>query len=247
MAAMTDPRHAYANARLHARFAQRPGAGQWGALAASRTPEHYLDVLRAGHWLRVPEGALVADADARERWLRDAWRQSCAEVAAWYGPAQVPVFEWLAVLADLDALERLRTDPVPPAWTRDDARLAALAQPTPALRAEQLAATPYAPLVDAWRGGGPLVDAWRERWHALRAAADVRAQSVLLELEAAVVAASALGAGARREAIEAAAHRAFRRGAGTVAAAVAHLAVVALQLERVRGGVVARTLEGAAA
>lgn len=244
---MADPRHAYAGARLHARFARRPGAAQWGALDASRTAEHYLDVLRAGRWLRVPEGALATDTDARERWLRDAWRQSCAEVATWYGPARAPAFEWLAVLADLDALERLRAGAALPGWIHDDPWLGTLAQSAANARVDRLAATPYAPLHDAWASTARLLDAWRARWHALWRDAEPHTRHVLNELEAVVVAAATLGAGARREAIELAAHRAFRRGAATAVAGVAYLAVVALQLERVRGGIAARTIAGAAA
>lgn len=239
---MTDPRHAYAGARLHARFARRPGAAQWGALDASRTADHYVDVLRAGRWLRVPEGALADDVDARERWLRDAWRESCAEVATWYGAPRASAFEWLAVLADLDALERLRAGLAAPAWLEDDARLGELARCAAGARPERLAATPYAPLRAAWDGGAALLDAWRERWHGLWRDAPPRERHAVRELEAAVVAAGGLGAGARREVVETAAHRAFRRGAGTAAAGAAYLAVVALQLERVRGGLGARAL-----
>ncbi len=239
---MTDPRHAYAGARLHARFARRAGAAQWGALDASRTAEHYLDVLRAGRWLRVPEGALAGDVDARERWLRDAWRESCAEVATWYRAAHAPAFDWLAVLADLDALERLRADLARPAWLADDPWLGELAGSAPDLRARRIAATPYAPLQAAWQAGVPLRVAWRDRWHALWRDAAARERRTLRELEAAIVAASTLGAAARRDAVEVAAHRAFRRGAGTAAAGVAYLAIVALQLERVRGGLGAREL-----
>lgn len=244
---MADPRHAYAGARLHARFARRPGAAHWGALDASRTADHYLDVLRAGRWLRVPEGALATDADARERWLRDAWRQSCIEVATWYGAARAPAFEWLAVLADLDALERLRAGAALPAWIPDDPWLGTLARSAPSARGERLGATPYAPFRAAWTGTPRLLDAWRTRWRTLWRDADSRTRRVLLDLEAAVVGAAALGAGARREAIEAAAHRAFRRGAATTAAGVAYLTVVALQLERVRGAVAARAVAGVAA
>jgi hypothetical protein len=244
---MTDPRHAYAGARLHARLARRPGAAQWGALDASRTADHYLDVLRAGRWLRVPEGALAADVDARERWLRDAWRKSCAEVATWYGTAHAPAFEWLAVLADLDALERLRAGAALPAWIEDDPWLGTLAHGAPNARAARLAGTAAAPFRGAWTGRRPLLAAWHERWRALWPDAEPRTRRALRELEATVVAAAALGARARRDAVEAAAHRAFRRGAGTPAAGVAWLAIVALQLERVRGGLAARALAPARA
>jgi hypothetical protein len=242
---MTDPRHSYAEARLHARHSRRPGTVQWGALEASRTPDHYLDVLRTGRWLHVPEGPLARDVDARERWLRDAWRDACAEVGTWYGTASAPLFEWLAVLADLDALERLRAGAALPAWIGGDRWLAPLASSTASARADRLGSTPYAPLRAAWPGAAPLLDAWYARWRALCAGAAPAARCVLAELQQAAVAASALGAGARRDAIEAAAQRAFRRGAGTVAAGIAGLVFAALQLERVRGGVAARSVAGA--
>lgn len=242
---MTDPRAAYAGARLHARYSRRPVGAQWGALDASRTPQHYLDVLRAGRWLHVPEGDLATDADARERWLREAWRAACAEVAGWYDAAWTPAFRWTALLADLDALERLREGDAVPAWVQADDLLGALAQAAASERGARLADTPYAPLEPAWATPEPLLQAWHRVWLDLRPRTDVRTSRVLQELASAVAAASRLGVGARREAVEGAAHRAFRRGAGTAAAGFAYLAIAALQLERVRGGLAARAVPGA--
>jgi hypothetical protein len=239
---MTEPRHAYASARVHARVARRPGAAQWGALDASRTPDHYLDVLRVSRWLRVPEGALAGDPDARERWLTDAWRQACAEVGAWYGAASAPTFEWLAVLADLEALEQLRAGATLPTQFGDHPWLGPLARSAASVRADGLVATPYAPLRIAWPRTAPLLEAWLAHWSVLCSAGAPAARRALAELRGAVAAARGLRAGARREAIETAALRALRRGEGSVAVGAAYLALVALQLERVRGGVAARAL-----
>jgi hypothetical protein len=233
---MTDARQAYASARLHARYARRPGAAQWGALDASRTAAHYLDALRAGRWLYVPEGALATDVDERERWLRAAWREACEEVAGWHPTAWQRAFRWLAVLPDLDPLERLRADEPVPEWIHADPRLTPLADAAADLRAARLADGPYAPLRAAWLDGRSLGVAWRDHWHSTWPTREARTRRALETLEASVIAARGLAAASRRDAIEATARRIFRRVADTPAAAVAQLALYALQLERIRGG-----------
>jgi hypothetical protein len=244
---MAEPRQAYANARLHARHAGLPGAAQWGALEASRTPEHYVDVLRAARWLHVPEGAHAIAVDAREFWLRSAWRVSCEEVARWHPERWRPAFLWLSVLTDLDALERIRAGEALPSWLASDERLSALVQAPVADRDACLRAGEYGVLRDAWRRPVPLVHAWLQHWHAAWPPTSARVRTELARLESAVAGAAALELPARREALEAAAARAFRRGAGTPVAGFAHLLCVALQLERVRGGLARRALPPGAA
>jgi hypothetical protein len=107
---MTDARLAYAAARVHARHSRRPGAPQWGALGASRTPQHYVAALRASGWLRVPELDVAADPDRRESWLRDLWRESCEEVASWYPPHWRNAVRSLSTLPELDVPERTSVD-----------------------------------------------------------------------------------------------------------------------------------------
>lgn len=103
---MIDARLAYAAARVRARHSRRPGAVQWAVLGASRTAPHYVAALRAGGWLGVPESDVAADPDLTERWLRDAWREACDEVATWYPPAWRNAVRCLATLPDLDVPER---------------------------------------------------------------------------------------------------------------------------------------------
>jgi hypothetical protein len=223
---MPEARLAYATARVHARHSRRPRGPQWGALDASRTPEHYLATLRTSGWLHVPEANVGADPDRRERWLRKSWRDACAEVAGWYPPRWRPALHWLAVLPDLETLERMRESvPVP----------VALETAAPEDAARSLAE--LAP-------SGPedrLRDAWRRRWHALLPD-DAIARRRILALETAVARAAPLGAQARREALERAAESTLRRAGTSAAAGFAWLLLVALQFERVRGGLASRSL-----
>jgi hypothetical protein len=223
---MAEARLAYAAARVHARHSRRPGGPQWGALDASRTPQHFLAALRSGGWLRVPEAVVAADPERREHWLRQAWRDACDEVARWYPPRWRPALDWLAMLPDLESLERMRDGTPAPAGLDADARadaerslgVLAAADPAESLR-----------------------DAWRRRWHALLPG-DTDARRYILALDAAVARAATLGTTARRETLERAAQRTLRRAGTSAAAGFAWLLLVALQLERVRGGLASRSL-----
>lgn len=239
---MISPRQAYASARLHAVHARRASPAHWGALDASRTPEHYVDVLRAAGWLHVPEAAVARDVDALESWLRETWRRTCDEFAAWHPARWRAAYRWTGVLPDLIALDWLHDARAVPAWLARDAHLGPIASAAPDARASALEASEYAPLVRAWRARTPLLDAWRAHWHATWPATDATGRARLLRLESLVVRAAAapLRTSERRERLLQLLLHEWRTAEGTAAAGFCQLALRALDLERVRGGFAAR-------
>jgi hypothetical protein len=209
-------------------------------LDASRTAARYLDVLRGGRWLRVPEADLAHDVDARERWLRTSWRLGCAEAARFEPPPWRAAIALAAVWPDLDALEALRGGTEVPDWVREDAWLGPLAALPASARAPALARTPYAALAGDWPRSLPLSAAWSRHWSAALPPLGRHVRASLATVCAALSRGAGLPSAARRETLEAAARRLLRTDRGSGATALAWLATLALDLERVRGGLAAR-------
>jgi hypothetical protein len=227
---------AYAQARLPARHGRNPGtpdAPAWHALEASRTAAQALAAARAGTLADWVDGLDDAgDAHAIESRLRARWHRQVDEVAHWLPLRWQAAVRWFATLADLPWITA--------AAAVNEQRSAA---PDPAARAQALRDAGLAPFAEAAAtlDASATVAIWRAEWQRLAPAAEplaLRPAELLLP--------RLLGAGAARArndaATRAALQRLFRRHAGSVVAVTAHLALVALDLERLRGELVERSL-----
>ncbi|RPH65985.1 MAG: hypothetical protein EHM83_05055 [Burkholderiales bacterium] len=100
------------------------------------------------------------------------------------------------------------------------------------------------PLGDDARSGGRVAANWLEQWHRLLPA-DAGDRALLRQPAELLLPRLAGASGGRRAAVESerrALLKLFRRRAGTAVAVFAYLALVALDVERLRGGLVVRTL-----
>lgn len=223
---------AYVQARLQARHAARPDDATWRAVEASRTCAHYLTLARAGALAPWVEG-IDADADVHrvEAALRVRWHRHVDEVAGWQAPRWHAATRWFGLLPEL---------PRWAAWPR-------------AIGADA-AAEPWAADVRAWlashTGADDLAPRWRAEWQR-RLPAEARGDAAVhrpaqwLLPALADLPAKARDGGLARAATEPlrdALRRLFRRHAMTAAAVYAHLALVWLDVERLRGGLVTRRL-----
>jgi len=209
---------AYAQARMQARFADRPTALDWQMIETGRDFSQALDATRRGAFAEAVGGlGRDSDRDAIEAALRRVWAAAVAEVAAWVPAPWRPALEWIALLPHL----RLVADGVPPALPGAAALTGALeagATPDRAWRAGFADRLPrsdpgfraaLAPLTDRFLHGPP------------RPAADTAALIGRLE-------------------------RLLRRRAQEPVAAFAWLGLLALDLERLRGALVLARLFPAA-
>jgi len=238
---------AYAQARLQARHGAMPDERAWHALEASRTAAHYLAHARKGPlagWVDgIDDGA---DVHRVEQALRARWRRYVDDVARWQAPAWRAATRWFGVLTELPLVagllrgdERARAAwPDLPVDADTDARAGAL-------RSAGLA--PFATAAPEG-GAGALAAIWLAEWQRRLPPGAERDRVLRLPAEALVprladAAAERATAGepARRALV-----KLFRRHAFSPVAAYAHLALVALDVERLRGGVAARSLAGAA-
>jgi len=243
---------AYVQARVQARHGRLADAPLWRALQASRSAAHYLARLRASvlaDW--VDALADTRDPHRIERQLRERWRGRVDEVARWQPARWRAATRWFATLGDLAPIDAMLQGSPVPRWAHDDSRLAAFAQPDPGSRADALGAAGLAPFAGAAAGGeGARRDAasiWLAEWARLVPAGE--ADPALLRRPAELLLPRLRGAGGGARALPAEATRhalrgLFRRHATTPVAVFAHLGLVALDAEQLRGEIVVRCLYG---
>jgi len=236
---------AYAQARIQARFGDRPTETFWRELEAGRDLPHLIDVARASSVGDAVESlAPSLTAHALEARLRGRWRGVCTELARWYPPAWQPAMLWLGWLPWLPPLAWLQQTGIAPTWLAEDPVLGDLVAAEAPARADLLAAGPLAPLADAWRNGHNLAEAWRLHWRSTWPAGPARERGGLERLDAVLegfTPGSTVAAGPDFDAVvdaaQAAATRVFRRLAGTPVAGVALLVLLSLDHLRLRAAV----------
>lgn len=229
----------YAQARMQARHGKRPDETLWRQLGGYRDFADYLAAVRATGLARWVTGIDVADGPhAIERSLRRQWRNACAEVAHWLPLEWRAAVEWAAQLIDLPAHAYLAQDGRPPEWILQDPGLA----PLTALTAP--ASTPPNKL--ALRDRHAWLAAWRTRWptHDTDQARQLERLTAHIEAHLATLAESdPASAWETRRALGRWVAQVFRACAGQPPAAFAHLVLQALDLERLRAGLLDRALQ----
>ena len=247
---MTGAAFAYAQARLQSRHGERPGPLDWRRVQGVEDVTHYLQVARRtrlGRWVEELHGD--HDSDAVELALRRQFREYIDEVARWLPQPWRDNAKWLKRLPDLPALQHLLSgrDPLP--WMSGDANLQSFVQGDSEQRRRALQESDCGPLVAAWERGEPLAGAWFRHWrdtwikHGPQGIEQV-ADRVQRFLQA--------SAGADDDSFE---QRCavlqtqltvlFRRHSFQPAACYAHLALIALDLMRLRADLLRRIWFGA--
>lgn len=242
---------AYAQARLQARHGARPNAATWRRLEGVGDLLHFLQSARTtGLRPWVLHFSARTDIHAMELSLRQQFRQYIADVAGWQPVAWRKPILWIQRLLDLPGLQHLLMGERAPGWMRDDPVLKPFATNNLRTRLEALQESDFAPLVRAWQRGLPLLAGWRQRWRALWPQTSSTAAAPVEQLEAHLqrhLRSLRQGGGVERsqqacEQLAAKLAYEFRRHTHQPAAALLHLALVALDLERLRAALVRRSL-----
>jgi hypothetical protein len=253
----------FAHARIWARHGERPDEALWRRIEAAREFGAVLEIARASALARWLEGVGSADVHAIEIALRRHWRERVAEVAAWMPAAWRPAIEWCAVLVDLPALQHLARGGAPLPWLSGDPVLGALvdadavvpAAPPGRSSTAALAAAPadrrerqaLQVLLDAARPDPTrLLALWRREWQrrlpraAGRGALQARLLPLLAAHEAAFGAPPPLDGWALRRGLQQRLSMLLRRTLIEPTTAFVHLALCALDFERLRGELLRR-------
>jgi hypothetical protein len=216
----------YAQARIQARFGARPPPELWGALDVAPDLRAYLDAARATSlrsWIAgVEPGADLHQIDAA---LRARLESHIGEVARWLPAEWRPAVMWLLRLFDLPAIQYLAPRDAPDFLRRH--------------RGDAGTARP-----------GDVRAAFVEEWTRLWPARDPESSRGMRRILAAVSShlerfarTDVRGAWRARASLERELRSLFRRSALRPDTAFCHLALVALDLERLRAALVLRALD----
>ena len=227
------PAFAYLQARLQAHHGQRLNEQEWHRL---ETVIPYRLFLKNGRetslapWLQA-----IGDTDeppVLEHRLREALGHTVAQVTGWAPPEWRPAITWTTHLWQLTAWRHLwEGNPLPPGLLLTETAGIAL-------------------LKESWRAGTPLLEGWIQHWQRVwptqqgKRQAALEALIPLLHNHANGFATLPEAAAARtaRQQLQERLRGLFRRHAGQPAALFVHLALMALDFERLRGGLVWRAL-----
>jgi hypothetical protein len=245
---MPAARFRYVQSRLQARHGRRPRDSDWRLLEATEDLGGYLQAARRTcfeGWIH----RLAADADAHqvESAFREDWLAYCREVGRWLPDEWVPAVEWAATIVYLPMIVHLAREEPAWRWMRDDDVLAAFAVQDPAVRRQALGLSDFRALAEAVAEGAEPLPTWLDIWLArspARAGAERERMADLVGLltRHLVPPDGEASPARRRIPFERALTRHFRRWSGSVGAVFCHLGLIALDAERLRAGLLLRTL-----
>ncbi len=237
-------------ARVQARHGQRVDDAAWQQLQSTRGFGALLAAARETS-LRPWLAGLTAQSDAPhvETAMQRHWRAAVDELAGWMPDEWQAAVAWWAVLPDLPALQHLARGGALQQFRRDDAAWQALGGAAPQARQALLADGRWSALAAAWAEPHRLVHAWVAEWLRRAPSAGAEADAALRELldtlrrHFAAFAAAPPGSGeALRRDLQQRLRRLLRRATLLPAVGFVHLALCALDLERLRGELLRRML-----
>lgn len=240
--------YAYTQTRLQARHALRPSDGTWRYVETQKELTGYLQSARRTElrqWVlalhtRSPYHTLEAA-------LRHQYRDYIEQTARWQPAPWRDAVRWIKRLADLPALQHLLLGNTALSWMLEDKQLQAFTGVNLNQRLLALQQSDCAPLLRHWQSGLSLVDAWLAQWRALWPSANAQCVKpidlLIALLRTHLKEFPQLPPDEGWRARQALAHqltRLFRRYTNQPAAVFVHLALVALDIERLRGGIARR-------
>jgi len=244
-----NARFAYAQARLQARHGMRPTEQLWLRLASAGNLDNYLQQAQRTTLRPWVLGIQASQSShAIELSLRRHYRAYIDEVARWLPAHWGAVVQWTRRLPDLPALQHLLRGEAAPAWMLEDPDLRPFASENIAARQEAMHDSDCQYLAIAWQHGDTLPESWLEHWQrqwpaSRRHAAGLAYLSRLLrQYLQALPAARAVTSDPWRRMLASGLSYAFRRYSFEPAAACAHLGLIALDLEKLRGELLQRAL-----
>ena len=227
---------AYAQARAQAQHGGRLSADTWSLLESSVGLSQFLHHLRGTALApKVEHFSAATSPHVIERSLRREWHDEVETAAYWVPARWRPAVVWTTKLADLAAANSLRHAGEPQPWMAEDRVVSALAAEDPATLPKFLEAAGYSDGLAAW-----LRD-WRRLWPG--DAADDAALDELVSLVDGQGSRRGYGAGEDwRSGLERRAANMLRRRRDQPVTVFCHLLLCALELHRLRQGLLQRAL-----
>lgn len=243
----------YVQARLQARHGARPGDADWQVMESTRFLSSFLDRAGTTSLSRFTE-RIRADTAPHEIELRvrEAQRAYVAEIAGWMPEPWRIAIAWAGLLPDLPGLAYLLDGGAAWPWMSDDALLAPLARASPPSRLEELPALGLAALAGEDGAAETIAMRWLARWRshwppissAERAQLEALIALTRQHFEQLARAGLESSSTVLRRSLDKALVRLFRTGSGRPVAVFCAMALTALDVERLRGGLTRRQMIG---
>jgi hypothetical protein len=229
----------YALARVQARHGARPVPSEWRRLESSHDLGQFLEAARSslfGPWIATLDRN--RDIHVIERTLRQSWRDYVRKVASWHPRRWQAWLNWIEWLPTLELIAQLGRKDSRPAWIQADPILGAAPGAGSALEL-------FAPAIS---GTVVVTELWLSRWRALQPSVDGDTTQLLAMVAKAVreyvqrLGLEDADTAALNERLRERLRRVFRAAAGSPVASLCHLALMALDFERLRGDLLSRAL-----
>jgi hypothetical protein len=241
------PGTAYAQARVQSRYGRRADAGVWLKLHNIHDLGSYLQAAQQmplRHW--VLGLGLDHSSHQIELTLRQKYRTHVDEVASWMPMDWKQALRWIKRLVDLPVLQYLAEGGEPLAWMRKDGDIANVIADDPRSCLLAIRRAGNGVMVDSWQKSGSILTGWLSQWNALRP--ESRLQNEGIErLERLLYDQMQLQSKQQQvtqptdyDSIIERLRLIYRRYAFLPAAVVAYLAMVALDIHRIRNDLMQR-------
>jgi hypothetical protein len=240
-------RYGYLQARLQARYAGLPSEDDWQRLAATRTLSAFLEEARMGV-LRAWVAGFSSQSETHdlEAAVRTLYRETAGQVASWVPKPWCDAVAWVRWLPVLPIFDHLARGEPMPAWVAWELDMQTLLEEDGTLSLERLRRAGAAALggssgnlADAWLGQ------WRRRWPRCDGQDRANMESLVKVVEdaaAAFLRAPPEGTWTVRKELRERLRLRFHQQLLQPVTAFIYLALVALDLERLRAGLVTRAL-----
>jgi hypothetical protein len=160
---------AYAQVRIQSRYGQRADAGVWHKLHNIQDLGSYLQTAQQSA-LRPWVLGLSATHDSHdiELALRQKYRQHVDEVAGWLPTRWQEPIRWIKRLVDLPTLQYLLAGGEPLGWMKSDPELSDFTADDPQLRVQAMIQAGNKALVDSLQQNGSVLSGWLSQWNSIR-------------------------------------------------------------------------------
>ncbi|MGK7909343.1 MAG: hypothetical protein AB4040_19205 [Synechococcus sp.] len=158
----------YIQTRLQARHGMRPDNQEWQILESQKDLAAFLHSAR--HTRLKPWVLSLHASDNHhvlETTLRQLYCNYVDEVEHWMPSVWQASVRWVKYLHYLPSLQYLLSGNIVYAWMLEDPQLKELTGTNVETRIQILRQSAYAPLIDPWQSGKPLLTAWTEHWRSL--------------------------------------------------------------------------------
>jgi hypothetical protein len=238
---------AYAQTRIQSRYGERADAGVWLKLHNIQDLGSYLQTAQQTA-LRPWVLGLSSTHNSHdiEQALRQKYRQHVDEVASWMPAKWQRALQWIKRLADLPALQYLLDGGEPLEWMKSDPEISDFTVDEIQLREQLIRDAGNQALVDSRRQQGSILSGWLSQWNSLRPGS-VYSDHGLKPLEKLLLEQIQLQTRQPGKSLPAdyeimldRLRLVFRRSAFKPAAVCAYLAIVALDVHRLRSDLMLR-------